>query len=174
MMGRTMHGIAYDALRDEFTIPQQFAQAILTYPGNANGETRPIRIIQGPHTQLRDPDLLSVDYVHREVFVITSGAVLSYPLDGSGDVPPIRVLEGPDTLLPQDWAPLAVDGINDVLVVASPVDKEHSRFLIFNRTDSGNVKPKRIIGGPNSRVVKLGGPFAIYGPKGEIVASIRG
>lgn len=56
-----MHGITYDPVHDEFTVPQQFGQAILTYRGAANGEERPIRIIQGPHTQLDAPEHLDVD-----------------------------------------------------------------------------------------------------------------
>jgi hypothetical protein len=47
-------------------------------------------------------------------------------------------------------------------------------LLIFNRTDQGNVKPKATIGGPKSMLGSLGGPFAIYAPKGEILVSIRG
>ena len=32
LLGRTMHGFTYDEIHDEFTVPQQFAQAILTVP----------------------------------------------------------------------------------------------------------------------------------------------
>ena len=42
-----MHGIAYDEIHDEFTVPQQFAQAILTFRGDASGESAPIRVIHG-------------------------------------------------------------------------------------------------------------------------------
>jgi len=64
-----MHGIAYDAIHDEFTVPQQFGQAILTYRGEANGEEAPVRVIQGPHSQLDAPEHLDVDPVHNEIFV---------------------------------------------------------------------------------------------------------
>ena len=111
-----MHGIAYDPIHDEFTVPQQFGQAILTYRGAANGEERPIRIIQGPHTQLAAPEHLDVDPVHNEIFVPTrDGAILVYPRDGQGDVAPIRVLRGPDTLLGSD-EPLAVDSVHNLLI----------------------------------------------------------
>ena len=44
-----MHGFTYDEIHDEFTVPQQFAQAILTFAGGASGEAAPLRIIRsGP------------------------------------------------------------------------------------------------------------------------------
>jgi hypothetical protein len=105
-----MHGIAYDAIHDEFTVPQQFGQAILTYGGEANGEEAPVRVIQGPHSQLDDPEQLDVDHpVHNEIFVPTRyGAVLVFPHDAKGDVAPFHVLRGPSTMLSGD-APIAVD-----------------------------------------------------------------
>src|ERR1700688_2885626 len=173
MLGRTMHGIVYDPIHDEFTVPQQFAQAILTYKGSANGEEHPVRIIQGPHSQLDAPEHLEVDPVHNEIFVPTRhGAVLVFPRGGQGDVAPIRVLRGPDTMLRGD-APLAVDPVNNLLIVGAG-GRGNARLLIFNRTDSGNVKPRAIIGGPKSRINAFGGPFAVYPAKGEIIVSVRG
>src|SRR5215472_14054903 len=135
-----MHGIAYDAIHDECMIPQQFGQAVMTYRGGANGEERPIRIIQGPHTRLKAPDHLDVDATHNEVFVLEKGFVLVFPRDAQGDVAPIRVIEGPDTRLAGD-EPLAVDPVHNLLIVGSSREGD-ARLLIFNRTDNGNVKPK--------------------------------
>jgi DNA-binding beta-propeller fold protein YncE len=174
LLGRTMHGIVYDGLHDEFTVPQQFAQAILTYRGSANGEERPVRIIQGPHSQLDAPEHLEVDPVHNEIFVPTRhGSILVFSRDGEGDIAPIRVLEGPDTLLTGDNV-IAVDSVHSLLLVGTSVGKGQARLLIFNRTDSGNVKPKAVIGGPASHLNDFGGPIAIYPPKDEIIVSVRG
>jgi hypothetical protein len=174
LLGRTMHGIAYDPIHDEFTVPQQFGQAILTYRGGADGEEAPIRVLQGPHSQLDAPEHLDVDPVHNEIFVPTrDGAVLVFPRDGRGDVAPIRVLRGPDTMLGGD-APIAVDPVNDLLMVGGTAGRGQIRLLIFNRTDSGSVKPKAVIGGPQSRLYSFGGPFAVNPPKGEILVSVRG
>jgi DNA-binding beta-propeller fold protein YncE len=173
MLGRTMHGIAYDPYKDEFTVPQQFAQAILTFRGGANGEEAPIRVIQGPHTKLRSPDLMAEDPVHREIFVTESNTVYVYPLDASGDIAPIRTLSGPATKIPMSDAQVTVDPVHDLLIVAGR-SKTGGEFLIFNRTDEGNVAPKAIIGGPNSLIFGFGGPFTVYPPKGEIIATIRG
>jgi hypothetical protein len=174
LLGRTMHGIAYDAIHDEFTVPQQFGQAILTYRGNANGEEPPIRVIQGVHSQLDAPEHLDVDPVHNEIFVPTrDGHILVFPRDGKGDVAPIRVLGGPNTMITGD-APLAVDPVNNLLVVGGTAGRGQTRLLIFNRTDSGDTKPKAAIGGPNSHLYSFGGPFAVYPQKGEILVSVRG
>src|ERR1700682_6665650 len=152
-----MHGITYDPAHDEFTVPQQFGQAILTYRGAANSEERPIRIIQGPHTQLAAPEHLDVDPVHNEIFVPTrDGAILVYPRDGQGDVAPLRVLRGPDTLLGSD-EPLVVDPVHNLLISGGSGGRGQARILIFNRTDSGNVKPKAVIGGTQTALYSLRG-----------------
>lgn len=172
-----MHGIVYDSIHDEFTVPQQFAQAILTYRGAANGEERPIRIIQGAHTQLDAPEHLDVDPVHNEIFVPTRhGTILVFPRDGQGDVAPIRVLGGPDTQL-EGEQPLAVDPVHNLLIAGTRSGRGAARqtqMLLFNRTDSGNAKPKAVIGGPKSHLYNFGGPFTVYPPKGEILVSVRG
>ena len=174
LLGRTMHGIVYDAIHDEFTVPQQFAQAILTYRGSANGEERPVRIIQGPHSELDAPEHVEVDPVHNEIFVPTRhGSVLVFPRDRDGDVAPIRVLQGPDTLLTGDNV-IAVDSAHNLLFVGTSVGRGQARLLIFNRTDSGNVKPRAVIGGPKSKLNAFGGPIAVYPPKDEIIISVEG
>ena len=122
LLGRTMHGIAYDAIHDEFTVPQQFAQAILTYRGTANGEERPIRIIEGPHTQLDAPEHLDVDAVHNEIFVPTRhGTILVFPRDGQGDVAPIRFIRSapPNQPVPGlgNPHPLAYDSKREQILV---------------------------------------------------------
>ena len=56
-----MHGFTYDEIHDEFTITQEFSQAILTFAGGADGETAPLRVIQGSKTRLVAPDRVAVD-----------------------------------------------------------------------------------------------------------------
>jgi len=174
MLGRTMHGIVYDPIHDEFTVPQQFAQAILTYRGDVDGESPPVRIIQGPHTQLDAPEHVEVDVVHNEIFVPTrDDGVLVFSRGAQGDVAPIRSLKGPDTMLSGDNV-LAVDPVHGLLLVGGEAGRHQTRLLIFNRTDSGNTKPKAVIGGPKSHLNGFGGPLAVYPPKREIIVSVRG
>ena len=44
LLGRTMHDIRYDPVNDEFMVTNPFAQAILIYKGNADGDAPPVRI----------------------------------------------------------------------------------------------------------------------------------
>jgi len=100
--------------------------------------------------------------------------VLVFPREANGNVASIRVLKGPDAGL--GAAAVAVDPGRDLLVVAGGGGGRDSGtfFRIFNRTDQGNVKPKSVIGGPKSGLRSLGGPFAVYPPKGWIVVTDRG
>jgi DNA-binding beta-propeller fold protein YncE len=171
MLGRTMHGFAYDDLHDEIVVTQQFGQAVLTFRGGANGEEAPIRVIQGSRTRLEAPDRVTVDPVNNEIWV-PEGPLFVYPREANGNVAPIRTIEGPDTQLGAQA--VAVDPLNNLVIAAvggggGGGGGSHTRFLIFDRTASGNVKPKYEIRGPDS----MGGPFAIYPAKKLILATNR-
>lgn len=173
-LGRTMHAINYDEIHDEIIVPQPFAQALLTFRGGADGEEAPIRIIQGPLTQLTHPDKLAVDAVNNEIFVPKRDSVLVFPRDGEGDVAPIRILRGPDTQL--GAFSVAVDPVHDLLIVVgsggSGADRRQ-HILIFNRTDEGNVKPRSVIAGPQSGLKSLE-HVRVHPPGGWIVVGDSG
>jgi hypothetical protein len=172
LLGRTMHAIAYNEARDEFVVPQQFGQAILTFRGDANGEAVPIRVIQGSRTGLIEPDRLAIDAIHNEIFVPEGEHVKVYPLLGNGNVAPIRVLEGPDTRL--GASSVAVDPIHNVLTVVCGSRRDGgTRIMIFDRTANGNTKPLRVVQGSNTMLGQLGGPHGIYPPTGRVLVTIR-
>ncbi|MGH9785001.1 MAG: hypothetical protein ACRD88_12540 [Terriglobia bacterium] len=171
LLGRTMHAIAYNETRDEFVVPQQFGQAILTFRGQATGEEPPIRVIQGSRTGLIELDRLAIDPMHNEIFVPEGDQVLVFPLLGTGNVAPIRVLKGPDTLL--GASTVAVDPVHNLLTVVGGSRREGTRIMIFDRTASGNTKPLRVIQGANTRLGQIGGPHAVYPPTGRILVTIR-
>ncbi len=175
MLGRTMHSIAYNEIRDEFVVPQQFGQAILTFSGDADGEAVPIRVIQGSRTGLIEADRLAIDSVNNEIFVPEGDHVKVYPLLGNGNVAPIRRIEGPDTLLVA--SSVAVDPIHDLLTVLGGSQRQGgeygSRIQIFDRTADGNTPPLRVVEGPNTQLGQVGGPHGIYPPTGRILVTIR-
>ena len=175
-LSRTMHDIRYDEIHDEFLIANPFAQAVLTFRGGADGEEAPIRIIQGPHTQL-GAGRMDVDPIHNEIFVPTGNAILVFPREAVGDVAPIRVIRGPDTLL-KNAASLSVDPVNNLIAVglnntlkADP--KNNGALLIFNRTDNGTVKPRGEIRGPKSGIVRIN-QIDVYPPRKLVVAASPG
>jgi hypothetical protein len=169
-----MHDIRYDEIHDEFFVVNPFAEAIMTFRGDTAGQEAPIRIIQGPHVKFGG-SRLSVDPVHNEIFLPAGNRIRVYPRDGNGDVAPIRTIEGPDTQL-RNAESAAVDPINNVIVVGfnkPPGGKENGSILIFSRTDDGNVKPKAVIHGPKSGIIRIN-QIAVYPQKRLIVAAMPG
>ena len=175
-LSRTMHDIRHDPVNDELLVTNPFASAILVFRGGADGEEAPIRIIQGPKTRLGSPDRLEVDPVNNEILIADGSGIFVYPRLGNGDVAPIRVIEGSDTLLASEGA-LAVDTVNNLLVAArDSVPRnatQRSSLKIFNRTAKGNVKPLRMISGPNTGIIRIN-QLQIVPGKGWIVAAMPG
>ena len=102
---RTVHDFAYDPIHDEIVTTSPFAQAILTFRGGANGQEAPIRIIQGPRTQIMgsgdgDSDRMAIDPVNNLLFV-TGGSggqgsrLLIFDRTASGNTPPRGAIKGP-------------------------------------------------------------------------------
>ena len=192
-LSRTMHDIRYDAVHDELLTTNPFAAAVLVYRGGADGEESPIRVIQGPHTQMDGPARVEVDPVHNEIIVPNSNSILVFPREANGDVAPIRVLRGEDTQLRRADS-VAVDAVHDILVagITKPQNlrgmgagasqgwssswtetgggTDTGGLLIFNRTDNGNAKPRAVIQGPKTGLF-IPEQLQIYAPRGWIVAA---
>ena len=155
--------MAYDPVRDEILVPQFFAFAILTFAGDATGDVAPRRMIFGPHTQMKNPQALGIDYQHGEIFVPQEDSVLVFPRDGNGDVAPIRVLKGPDTgIRPQR---VTLDPVHDLLIVSG-----NRGIRIFDRKANGNTKPLRTITGHAAAGAVI---MTTYPKNGMIVAAVH-
>src|SRR5580704_18795219 len=100
-LGRTIHGLAYNPVRDEIVVPNALADAILTFRAGASGSERPVRVIQGSHTGLVTPHSVSLDLQNREILVasLTGKRINVFRGDAEGDATPVRVIEGPKTEL---------------------------------------------------------------------------
>jgi hypothetical protein len=167
-----MHDIRYDEVHDEMIISNPFAQAIMTYRGGANGEEAPIRILQGPHTQMGSPDFgVEVDPIHNEIYVSETDSVLVFDRSANGDAAPIRVLGGPHTQINGAARALSVDPNNNLLVVSTE-ENHHGRILIFKRTDSGDATPLAMIAGPHTGIRAHINHLRVYGPKGWIILTV--
>jgi hypothetical protein len=169
-LGRSIHNIRYDPVHDEIIAATPVAQAILVFRGGADGEEAPLRIIQGPKTQLWDPDFVGVSGRNNEIYVTSGERVLVFNQQANGDVAPIRIIEGPDTMLGRMRGAPQVAEDPDLMVVASgPIpgqpEKGNGSMLIFKRTDNGNVKPQRVI-----TSASVSGEFVVS-PKGWILIS---
>ena len=147
-LGRTIHGLAYDAVHDEIVVPNALADAILVFRGSANGDEAPIRVIQGPCTRLITPHSVSIDTEHGEILVasLTGKRINVYRWDANGNAAPVRVITGAQTQLGH-LVGIAVDPVQNLMAVANSED-----ILIFNRTDNGNVAPRARIAGPKTGI----------------------
>lgn len=151
-----MHGIAYDAVHDEIIVPVHLAGAVLVFRGGAKGEEGPIRVIQGPHTQILRPETVAVDVPHGEIIVGEDGGkdILVFRRDAQGDAAPLRIIRGPKTGL-DEVRGVAVDPARNLIVVASYSRKGTTGLFIFNRMDEGDVLAKAIISGPKTGIVRI-------------------
>jgi len=138
-----MHAIYYNEVRDEIVVPQQFAQAILTFRGAASGEEAPIRVLQGPLTQLRGSSGVVVDVVNNEL--ITERKV--FPIDANGNVAPIRTTQ---------FNVLAVDPVNNLYVgTRGGGGEEGSANIVIFPRDPNSTAPVRTIQGPRTMLVQV-------------------
>jgi DNA-binding beta-propeller fold protein YncE len=135
--------------------------SINVYRRDATGDTAPLRVIEGPQTQLNWPSGVVVDARRGELFVAndTGNSVLVFRSDASGDVAPVRVIKGPSTELDAPGG-VFVDEKNNELWVSNYGN--HS-VNVYALTASGNTPPlRRIRSGPlDSRALMIGNPGAV-------------
>jgi hypothetical protein len=150
LLSRTMHDIRYDPIHDEFIVNNPFAFAVLVFRGGASGEEPPIRIIQGPKTQLGSSSRLEIDPVNNEILIPEGRGVTVFDRLANGDVPPKRVLRNAGS-----GGGIAVDSVHNLLILgAGGNNRNPGAVRIFNRTASGDEKPLRVIAGPKSGIIR--------------------
>ncbi len=117
--------------------------SITTYSGDAKGDAKPLRTIQGERTKLDFPMGLAGDPLNSELAVANNGdsSVLVFSRSAEGNIAPLRVIAGPRTGINRPMG-VAIDPVNNELWVSNFID--HSA-LVFDRRANGNVAPKRII-----------------------------
>ena len=147
-LSRTVHGIAYDPVRDEIYVSNALADAVLVFRGSASGDEPPIRVIQGPCTGLVNPHAISLDLAHREILVssLSARAIAVFPMDANGNVTPSRYIRGAKTRLGHTVG-MGVDPETNVLVVANAED-----ILFFDRLAAGDVAPSGEIKGERTGI----------------------
>jgi 6-phosphogluconolactonase (cycloisomerase 2 family) len=165
------YGIAVDEQANEMFLTSQHPSRIVVWRKQAQGNEKPLRIIEGPQTLLEDAHGIGLDTKNGWIFVANHGSTADpkvdgsgrnnppsisvHPLKGSGNVPPLRVIQGPKTQL--NWpAHVAVDERRGEVFVAN--DSGQS-ILVFRETDSGDVAPTRVIRGPATQLRNPTGLF---------------
>ncbi len=135
--------------------------SLTIFSATSKGDTKPLRTIQGPRTQLDWPMGVSVDTVHNEIAVANNGdnSVLLFKRTASGDVAPVRVIRGGRTGINHPMG-VAFDTKHDEIWVSNFGD--HTAVVLL-RTANGDVSPKRVIrsaprGAPSTG---FGNPMAV-------------
>jgi DNA-binding beta-propeller fold protein YncE len=117
--------------------------SITVYSGDAKGDAKPLRTVQGEKTKLDFPMGLAEDPDHDEMAVANNGdnSVLVFSRTADGNAAPIRTIAGGKTGITRPMG-IAIDTSNDEIWVSNFGD--HTA-LVFDRNASGDVAPKRII-----------------------------
>ncbi len=142
--------------------------SITVYPLKANGDTSPLRTIEGPKTRLNWPAAMSVDVDRGELFLANDAddSVLVFPVTANGDVAPVRMIRGPQTGVKNPTG-VFVDTKNRELWVSNMGN--HSA-TVYALDASGNAAPLRTIrSAPVGKVaLAIGNPGAVaYDSKRE-------
>lgn len=142
--------------------------SISVYPTTADGDTAPLRVIQGAKTQLDWPGAMSVDPDTGDLYVANDmgQSILVFRRTDRGDVAPARVVKGPKTHLSYP-AGVFVDARNKELWASN---LGNSTATVYPLTSDGNVAPLRMIRGAeeNKQSLKFGKTEALaYDSKRE-------
>ena len=142
--------------------------SISVYPTTADGDTAPLRVIQGAKTQLDWPGAMSVDPDTGDLYVANDmgQSILVFRRTDRGDVAPARVVKGPRTHLSYP-AGVFVDARNKELWASN---LGNSTATVYPLTADGDVAPLRMIRGAeeNKQSLKFGKTEALaYDSKRE-------
>ena len=138
-----------------------YPPSINVYPLDANGDTPPLRIIQGPKTLLDWAGAMAVDPETGNLWVANDvgGSVLVFKSTDEGDVSPARSIRGPKTGLSHPTG-VAFDAKNREVWVSN---MGNSSASAFSADANGDVAPIRTIrSAPLGRQsLKFGKPQAV-------------
>lgn len=117
--------------------------SITIYPIDANGDTAPVRIIQGPRTQLNWPGGMALDPDTGDLYVANDvgQSILVFRGTDSGNVAPYRVLKGQKTRLSYPTG-VFIDTKNKELWASN---LGSSSATVYPLTANGDVAPLRTI-----------------------------
>jgi hypothetical protein len=162
-----------DTVNNELYVADFAGQSIRVFPLGASGNVAPTRtLINGPNSGISQVRDMVVDTVHNELIVDSiNNSIRVFTRTASGDAVPLRVISGANTLM-NNPVSIAFDSVADELFVDSydVAGANLPGILVFNRTDSGNVAPKRFIAGSNTQFGNFTNYLTVDKPNGEVLA----
>jgi 6-phosphogluconolactonase (cycloisomerase 2 family) len=150
-------GVFIDAVNNEIVVANWANHSITVYPRTQNGDGAPLRTITagaGAATGLGNPGAVSLDLTDGEFGVtncVSHPRIAFFPRLANGQAGPVRVIEGQKTRISRSLHGIAIDPVNNEVLVPSTLE---DAILVFGRTASGNVPPLRVIQGAQTGVNK--------------------
>ncbi len=147
--------IRVDLTNNEMAVANGGNNSITIYNRLDNGNVAPKRTIAGSLTGLNNPAGVFIDAVNNEILVTNWGnhTITVYARTANGNVAPLRTITtspgGAQVGIGNPGA-LALDLVNNEIGATNCVS--HPRVAIWNRLDNGQVAPKRVISGMNTRI----------------------
>ena len=116
---------------------------VTVHSADANGNVVPVRVIEGPKTQLNWPTGISVDSERQEIYVSNAAgdSINVYRATANGDEAPIRQIKGPKTML-RNPNGVSIDPVNGEVWVAN---FGNHTATAYKRDANGNAEPVRVI-----------------------------
>ena len=147
---------------------RNFPPAITVYALDAQGDTPPLRVIEGPKTQLNWPTGIAFNPKRDELYVANDmgDSILVFDAKAGGDVAPLRVIKGPKTMIDNPTG-VFFDAPNDELWVTN---FGNHTATVYKPTVAGDTAPLRVIrSGPLGKpALAIGNPGALaYDSKRE-------
>lgn len=139
---------------------------------DTNGDPAPLRAI-GP-TYIEQVRGLAVDAAHDELLLVSSCCFKAFDRNASGDVFYKRSVQwgGLSGSVTQQNFPSSIvymPATDEIAVADTDFGPSYTpKVLVFNRTDSGNVAPKRIIKGTNTLFGNFAGRLAYDAPSRKL------
>jgi len=144
--------------------------SITVYRMDANGDARPLRVIEGPQTRLNWPSGMYYDPDHEELFVANDAddSILVFRGTANGNGAPLRVIRGPKTGIKNPTG-VFVDTQHQEIIVSNMGN--HSA-TVYARDANGDVAPRRTVRAApaGKQALAIGNPGAVgYDSKREEV-----
>jgi hypothetical protein len=162
-------GLTLDPIHGEIFVPQ--GNRVLVFRQDADGDVSPIRILEGPSTQL-NTRRLTVDPINNVLIASGGNGLRIYDRTASGNAMPRGVISGPNSLAsgaskltnypPKGWilAGVKMGGRHDAQDFVG----------VWSIHDNGDVAPRWTVGGPNGLLGDVRGVAVDAKNKSLIVA----
>ena len=135
--------------------------SITVYAKDVRGNARPLRIIQGPSTQMNWPTGITVDEDRNLIYIANDGdnSVLVFDGAASGDAAPVRVIKGSASLVSNPTG-IFLDKKNSELWVTN---FGNHTSAVYSPDAADDATPLRVVRSapPNQAVPGLGNPHPI-------------